>query len=205
MDDSQATVHPLLHPDLESIMQTIRVQECQRPLRARYKTEPEAAWVTDYARTRSNDPRDPFHFNVEIKKDSGVQLPVGVHAAVGGPYDAPCPGDLFCAALAACQESSIRMVANALGVELTALSVEVRAEVDVRGVLGMDSQVPAGFQTLRCDVYLEAVAGTPPELLAKLRAGAERCCVILQTLRQPPSVMTTFHEGAFSEKTPAVL
>lgn len=67
-----------------------------------------------------------------------------MHRAVGGPYDAPCPGDILYAALAACQESSIRMGANLLGVELASLTVEVAAEVDIRGALGMDSQVPVG-------------------------------------------------------------
>ncbi|MEQ1659531.1 MAG: OsmC family protein, partial [Hylemonella sp.] len=109
-----------------------------------------------------------------------------------------CPGDILCAALAACQDSSIRMVANLLGVELASLMVEVTAEVDVRGALGMDPQVPVGFQTLRCDVHLSAQEGTPPELLAKLRMGAERCCVVLQTLRQPPTVQTVFHGADLS-------
>lgn len=186
-------------------METISIQERQRPLRARYKTEPEAAWVTDHARTRSSDPRDPFHFIVEPMDGCGVQLPVGVHGAVGGLHDAPTPGDILCAALAACQESSIRMVANLMGVELKSLTVHVTADVDVRGTLAIDPQVPVGFQSMRCDVHLEAGAGTPPELLAKLRAGAERCCVVLQTLRQPPSVQVAFHEGGLSEKTPAVL
>lgn len=185
-------------------METISIQERQRPLRARYKTEPAAAWITDHARTLSADPRDPFHFRVEPMTGCGVQLPVGVHRAVGGPQDAPTPGDILCAALAACQESSIRMVANLLGVELASLTVEVTAEVDVRGTLGMDPQVPVGFQRLCCDVHLTAKEDTPPELLAKLRAGAERCCVVLQTLRQPPDVQIAFHEGGLSEKTPAV-
>lgn len=168
------------------------VQECQRPLRARYKAEPAAASITSRARTHGTDPRDPFHFSVQA--GAGEPLPVGVHCAVGGPYDAPCPGDLLCAALAACQESSLRMVANGLGVELTALSVEVTAALDVRGVLGLDPQVPVGVQEMRCEVHLGVREGTPPELLARLRVSAERCCVVLQTLRQPPPVLTTFHE-----------
>lgn len=192
-------MNPVLStPTKESTMETISIQERQRPLRARYKADPGAARVTDYACTRSSDPNDPLHFIVEPKKGSGVQLPVGVHGAVGGLHDAPCPGDILCAALAACQDSSIRMVANLLGVELASLTVVVTAEVDVRGALGMDPQVPVGFQTLRCDVHLSAQEGTPPELLAKLRMGAERCCVVLQTLRQPPAVQTVFHGAGLS-------
>jgi uncharacterized OsmC-like protein len=187
------------------MMSTVNVQECQRPLRARYQTEPGAAWVIDSARTHSTDPRDPFHFTVEPRQGSGLRWPVGVHSAVGGVYDAPCPGDMLCAALAACQESSIRMVANLLGVELVSLSVEVTGGVDVRGALGVDPQVPVGFQSLRCDVHVQAQEGIRPELLAKLRTAAERCCVVLQTLRQPPSMQTVYHGEAVSGKTPAAL
>ncbi len=179
-------------------METLSFKDRQRALRARYQTEPAAAWVTDQARTRSADLRDPFHFVVEPKEGSGVQLAVGVHQAVGGLHDAPCPGDILCAALAACQDSSIRLVAHLLGVELTALSVRVTGEVDVRGALAVDALVPVGFQAVRCDVHLEAREGTSPELLARLRDGAERCCVVLQTLRQPPPVKTVFHGSALS-------
>jgi len=184
-------------------METFSVQERQRPLRAQYKTDPGAAWITDHARTRGSDPRDPFHFVVEPMDNCGAQLPVGVHRALGGLHDAPTPGDILCAALAACQESAIRMVANLLGVELVSLSVAVAADVDVRGTLGMDRQVPVGFQAMRCDVHLKAREGTPPELLDKLRATAERSCVVLQTLRQPPAVQVAFHEGGLSAKTSA--
>lgn len=180
------------------MMETLSFKDRQRALRARYQTEPAAAWVTDHARTHSADPHDPFHFVVEPMVGSGVQLPVGVHEAVGGVHDAPCPGDILCAALAACQDSSIRLVAYVLGVELTSLTVRVTAEVDVRGALAVDARVPVGFQSLHCDVHLVPRAGTPPELLARLREGAERCCVVLQTLRQPPTVQTVFHGADLS-------
>jgi hypothetical protein len=84
----------------------------------------------------------------------GIAVPVGVHRAVGGPHDAPTPGDILCAALAACQDSTVRMVANLMGVELEFLEVEVTADADVRGALAIDMQVPVGFQSMRCDVLL---------------------------------------------------
>jgi uncharacterized OsmC-like protein len=123
----------------------------------------------------------------------GVVVPIGTHAAVGGPHDAPTPGDMLCAALAACQDSAVRMVANLLGIELTHLEVRVTAKADVRGAMAMDPSVPVGFQYIRCDVHLSAKEGTPPDLLQKLYAAAERCCVVQQTLKSPPAVQTTFH------------
>ena len=174
-------------------MAKVSVQEIQAPLRAQYKSSPEAARVSDHARTSGADPRDPFHASVEPMTGCGVSIPVGVHAAVGGPHDAPTPGDILCAALASCQDSAVRLVANSLGVELEFLEVEVTADADVRGAMAMDRQVPVGFQAMRCDVRLRAKEGTSPELLQRLRVAAERCCVVQQTLKNPPAVQTTFH------------
>lgn len=173
-------------------MGKVSVHEIQTPLRAQYKSSPQAAWVTDHGRTTGADPNDPFHATVEPMPGGGVAIPVGVHRAVGGPHDAPTPGDILCAALAACQDSAVRMVANLLGVELEFLAVEVTADCDVRGAMAIDKQVPVGFQNMRCNVQLRAKEGTDPELLDKLRVAAERCCVVQQTLRNPPRVETTF-------------
>ena len=165
----------------------------QAPLRERYRQSPAAALVTDHARTGGPDPADPFHSTVEPMDGCGVAVPVGVHGAIGGLHDAPTPGDLLCASLAACQDSAVRMVANLLGVQLTALQVRVSGEVDVRGAMGLDAAVPVGFQALRCEVHLAVAPGTPAALLDKLQVAAERCCVVQQTLRSPPPVATRFH------------
>jgi hypothetical protein len=84
------------------------------------------------------------------------------------------------------------MVANILGIELEFLEVEVIGDIDVRGTLLMDPQVPVGFQAMRCAVRLRAAKGTDPRLLEKLRTAAQRSCVVGQTLRHSPSVETTF-------------
>lgn len=173
-------------------MNTANVRDNQSPLRARYQSSPEAAWVTDYARTHAQPPEDPFHSIVEPMPGSGVAIPVGVHRAVGGLHDAPTPGDILCAALAACQDSTLRMVANLLGITLEYLSVEVTAKVDVRGTLLVDPLVPIGFQSMHCLVELRAIEGTKPELVARLQETAERCCVVQQTLRTPPIIKTRF-------------
>lgn len=171
---------------------TSSVHQAQASLKALYQTTPDSALVTDQAMTRSVDPSDPFHSQVQPRNTDAAVVAVGVHRAVGGPYDAPCPGDLLCAALAACQDSSIRMVANLMGIELIALQVHVKATVDVRGALGMNPDVPVGFQSMSCDIQLQARPGTPPALLEKLQFAAQRCCVVGQTLASPPPVRTNF-------------
>ena len=168
------------------------VYAAQKPLKATYRASPAQALVTDHARTCGDSPSDPFRSKVEPMDGCGVVVPIGTHAAVGGPHDAPTPGDMLCAALAACQDSAVRMVANLLGVELTHLEVRVTAAADVRGAMAMDPSVPVGFRSITCDVRYSAKEGTSPELLQKLHVAAERCCVVQQTLKAPPPVTTTF-------------
>lgn len=169
------------------------VYAAQKPLKATYRANPSLASVKDHARTCGESPSDPFRSKVEPMDGCGVVVPIGTHAAVGGPHDAPTPGDMLCAALAACQDSAFRMVANLLGVELTSLEVVVTATADVRGAMAMDPSVPVGFQAITCDIHFAVPKGTEPELLAKLQVAAERCCVVQQTLKSPPPVKTSFH------------
>jgi hypothetical protein len=91
----------------------------------------------------------------------------------------------------------VRMVANLLGIELESLEVEVTGEVDVRGTLAVDSDVPLGFLSFQTTVRLRASRGTGPVLMEKLRVLSERSCVVLQTLRSAPMVHTAF-EVSFS-------
>jgi uncharacterized OsmC-like protein len=168
------------------------VQEAQKPIRAKYKKEPELAMVIDHARTTGELTSDPFHSRVEPMDGCGVSVPVGVHAAVGGPHDNPTPGDLLCAALAACQDSAIRMVANLMDIELLELEVSVTATADVRGTLAMDRTVPVGFQAMKCDVRMKVKDGTPARQVKRLQVAAKQCCVVQQTLKSPPPVETTF-------------
>jgi uncharacterized OsmC-like protein len=169
-----------------------RVFELQIPLRQLYKAEPKAALVIDRAQAVGNDPNDPFHSIVKPMPQCGIAVPVGVHRAIGGLHDAPTPGDMLCAALAACQDSSVRMVANILGITLESLEVEVTGDIDVRGTLAMNAEVPVGFRAIQCAVRLKAREGTDPRLLEKLRFASERSCVVQQTLLHPPRVETTF-------------
>jgi uncharacterized OsmC-like protein len=162
--------------------QVVDVRARQQPLRDRYKVAPAEAMITDHARTINGVETDPFHGTVVPgSQDYGVEWPFGIHHAVGGYHDGPNPGDLLCAALATCLDSTIRIIANRL-------EVDVSANVDVRGTLVMDRAVPVGFQTMRCHVTIHTTEGTDPQLVEKLLAAAEYSCVNLQTLRSGVAV-----------------
>lgn len=161
------------------------VAERQRPLRALYADRPEEAVTHKWARTvTSGDPaHDPFHGEVEIGQGYGVSVRYGLDRHIGGLHDRPNPGDLLCAALAACGDGTARMIAGLLGVTLEDVQVEVGGEVDVRGALAVDPEASVGFERLSCSVRLRAAPGTDPRMLEKVAAATERFCVNLDTLR----------------------
>jgi uncharacterized OsmC-like protein len=93
--------------------------------------------------------------------------------------------------LAACLDSTIRMIAARLGVSLMSLSVEVVGDVDVRGCLQVAREVPVGFQEMRCHVALKAANGTDQQLVQMLLAASENNCVVFQTLRSGVRITTS--------------
>jgi len=176
------------------------VQDTQAPLRSLYRATPALAMVTDHARTCGGDPADPFHSSVEPMDGCGVVASVGVHRAVGGLHDAPTPGDLPVCRAGSLQDSAVRMVANRLGVEILALKVCVTAQVDVRGALGMDPEVPVGFQVMTCDIHLQVVDHRTREVLNRQRSDAAWCG---ERCGCPPPVVTRFVDaGTFPADNP---
>jgi uncharacterized OsmC-like protein len=155
----------------------------QAALRERYRAHPGEARIRKRACTAWTDSDDAVHGSVLAGDGYGVAWAFGIDRAVGGDHDAPNPADMLCAALAACEHATIRMIADVLGVALERLDVEVTGTVDVRGCLAVDRQVPIGFSSLECQVDVAVAPGTDPRLCEKLRAGAEASCINLETLR----------------------
>ena len=160
------------------------VKENQQPLMESYIKDPKLAWVTDVAVVKGENLHDPFHTKVQINEELEIPFRIGVHRAVGGLHDFSNPGDLLCASLAACFESTLRMISNRLGISLKNTEVKVTAEVDVRGTLMVDQSVPVGFQKMTVKVNLQMDEAVNKESIHKLIKGTENCCIIYQTLKQ---------------------
>jgi uncharacterized OsmC-like protein len=192
---------------MEGTMATARarlVQQRQNPLRERYHRVPTEAWIRDGAQTINACGADPFHGAVIPANNAGAPLRFGIHRAVGGDHDYPNPGDLLSAALAACFDSTLRMLADHLDVRLRFLEVKVDAECDVRGCLLVEPSVPVGFQKLRCSVRLQPEGQVEPKRLQMLIGAAEGSCVVLQTLRNGVTVTTQIGNADAEAVEPAV-
>jgi uncharacterized OsmC-like protein len=161
------------------------VCELQRERIREYKRDPNAAWTTDRAWTEASGAHaaDAMHSSVELGTRHTARIPIAVHERVGGWHDHPVPGDVLAAALASCADSTLRVVAARLGVQIESLAVTAEADVDVRGTLCIAPDVPVGFQRMRLTVRLRVAPGADPARVDMLRAAGEHCCVVLQTLR----------------------
>jgi uncharacterized OsmC-like protein len=107
---------------------------------------------------------------------------------VGGDDSAPTPGALGRGALASCLTIGIASWAARLGVPLDAVEVEVEADFDARGELGMDG-VPPGYQEVR---YLVAIVSpAPKDELERLLAIAERASPYLDIFGRPMALRRT--------------
>lgn len=182
---------PEMKKEVPSVTFSGLMSERQAELADGYLADPDKAWISDMAATGTAkiSAHDPLHSTVSI---AGVDIPLGVHPAVGGDGDAPIPGELLSAALASCLDSAIRIIANRLDVILLELAVVVTAEVDVRGTLRLNPQTPVAFQKMHISVRLDAAQGTNPAILNALLQAAETSCVVLQTLRTPPQITTQY-------------
>jgi uncharacterized OsmC-like protein len=172
-------------------MYTINLQELQAPIKEELRQDPEKARVTDTVRSLPSDLRDPMRVRVGRTGEHPFEIAIGAHHRVGGDGTLPCSGDVLAAALAGCQELTVRMVAANMGIELEDVRVEVAGTADLRGALGLDRNTKIGIQKLELRTHV-TVRGGNPERARKLLEAAERYCAILDTLRNPPEIAATF-------------
>ncbi|MBI1967933.1 MAG: OsmC family protein [Gemmatimonadetes bacterium] len=88
------------------------------------------------------------------------KLVVGMTDKYGGSNAGPNPGIYGRTALGSCLAIGYAMWAARLGVPIDALEIEVQADYDVRGELGVSDDVPPGYSAVR---YIVRVESTAPE------------------------------------------
>jgi uncharacterized OsmC-like protein len=162
----------------------VDLRTLQRPLKERYRAEPESAMITLRARGAEGD--QPIACSVDLGR---AVYEAQAHSGVGGAGTAACSGDLLLGALAACAQLTCQMVATAMGIPFEGIEVSVEGDLDLRGTLGVAKDVQAGFQDIRVRFDVRAPEATP-EQLASLLERTERYCVVFQTLVQPPPIRT---------------
>lgn len=170
--------------------ETVNIRDTQKPIKQAYRAEPGRAQITLRA-TSSDNPGGAMACSIDIGR---AVVEAQAHAGVGGVGTAACSGDLLLGSLAACAQITAQMVAASLNLPVTDIHVAVEGDLDLRGTLGLDPDVPVGFQAIRTTF---TVAGTLDAAQAsRLERLTERSCVVLSTLTQPPPIEVAWHTGA---------
>ena len=161
-------------------MEREQLQAIQAPLKERYGVEPSAAAITLSAKGELGE-------GVSCSVETGRAIAeAGLHPASGGDGTQLCSGDMLLEALVACAGVTLRAVATSLGIEVRGGTVRADGDLDFRGTLAVDRDVPVGFKAIRLTFELDADAD--PDRLELLLKLTERYCVVFQTLASPPQL-----------------
>ena len=160
------------------------LRSVQKPLKEKYLSDPGSSRVTLRAQGSQTD--TPISCSVDIGR---AVYEAQAHAGVGGAGTAACSGDLLLGALAACAQVTCQMVAEAMGIEIERIEVEVEGDLDLAGTLGVSKDVPVGFERIRTRFNIVAPEAAEEQLDA-LRRKTEQYCVVFQTLVRPPELET---------------
>jgi uncharacterized OsmC-like protein len=156
-------------------MKSEELKSIQAPLKERYRTTPEMAVVTLQAKGDLGE-------GITCSVDAGKALiKAGLHPASGGNGMLACSGDLLLEALVACAGVTLSAVATSIGIEIRRGIIKAEGDLDFRGTLGVERDVPVGFIDIRLRFELETSASD--EQLATLLKLTERYCVVYQTLK----------------------
>jgi uncharacterized OsmC-like protein len=164
-------------------MDAASLREIQRPIKDAYRDDPSRALITLRAHGAVGE-------GVTCSVTTGQALArAGLHPASGGDGASLCSGDMLLEALVACAGVTLAAVSTALGIELRSGEVAAEGDLDFRGTLGVDRDVPVGFRSVRLTFELDTDASE--DEVAKLIALTERYCVVYQTIVAGTAVEVT--------------
>jgi uncharacterized OsmC-like protein len=168
-------------------MRADELRTLQAPLKERYRDQPGAAEVTLSATGTLDD-------GVSCSVQTGAAIAqAGLHPAGGGDGSQLCSGDMLLEALVACAGVTLRAVATALEIPVSAGTVTAEGDLDFRGTLGVSKDAPVGFSAIRLRFDLDTTAeDAQVDTLLRL---TERYCVVLQTLTQSPRLSTSLQRA----------
>lgn len=162
-------------------MNAEQLRAMQAPIKQRYRDTPDAAKVPARAEARL----DLDDIACTVPSWHG-ETRAGLHPSTGGSGELACSADMLLEAVVACAGVTLRAVATAYGVTLRSGKVIAEGNWDARGTLGIDRSAPIGLTDI--NLRFEIDSDADPEKLQRIIQTAERYCVILQTLRNPPKI-----------------
>ena len=161
-------------------MRADELRAIQKPIKDRFRDEPNAAEITLTAEGRLDE-----GITCSVATGSAI-VRAGLHPATGGDGLSLCSGDMLLQALVACAGVTLRAAATSLEIPVTGGTVRAEGQLDFRGTLAVSKEAPVGFSAIRLRFELDCEA-TDEQLDTLLRL-TERYCVVYQTLAGSPEL-----------------
>ncbi len=113
---------------------------------------------------------------------------------LGGEDKGQNPVELVLAALGTCQEIMYSAYASVMDIPLESVTVKAKGNLDLKGLLGLDSNVPAGYTDIQYQT--EITSSADREQIEQLVKTAESHCPVLDILTRQIDVSgTVSHNG----------
>lgn len=165
-------------------MKSEELRSIQKPLKEKYKENPETALVTLKAQGKPGE-------GVTCRVDTArAMLEAGLHPATGGTGIYLCSGDMLLEALVACAGVTLMAVATSLNIKLNDTLITAEGDIDFRGTLAVAKEVPVGIKNIRLNFEFDTDENE--EKIKSLIKLTERYCVVYQTLASKPEMTTNY-------------
>ena len=161
---SQATVKQALLKTIEGI-----------------KSNPQSSNVVFRANTRLEE---DVRCSINIREFSPIMI--DEPPELGGQNSAVNPVEIVLGALGTCQEIMYSAYASVMDIELESVEVNARGFLDLKGLFGIDENVPPGFNRITFDTAISSPADSAA--LSQLVATVESHCPVMDILTRPMSV-----------------
>jgi uncharacterized OsmC-like protein len=143
--------------DVDALIDVVRQIEAD-PAKGKVVFRVSSAWM---GQTRSRATVESYTIGGQ-EVSRRFEIDVDEPLELLGENSAPNPQEMLMTALNACIMVGYVAGAAVKGIRLESVEIETMGELDLRGFLGIDDQVPPGYQTLRYTVRIKG-SGTPEQ------------------------------------------
>lgn len=184
--EAQRERGPLNGVDTPTLFATINVVKAQPEL-AKFQFRATNQWIRG---THSRSRIETFSgAGGEHRHTGDVDFNADHPAVLVGGDKAPTPVEFLLHAIAGCITSGIGNIAAARGVALTEVESTVEGDIDLRGILGLSSEVRNGYNQIR--VHFRIKGDAAPEKLREIVAQSQARSAVFDVLTNGTSVVIT--------------
>ncbi|MBX3320899.1 MAG: OsmC family protein [Nitrospira sp.] len=170
--------------DLEQMGHTVKALQ-NNPALAQFQFRAHNRWI-DGGENRSTIKDFYGAGSEDASRSEAFVFTNGEPPVLLGHNEGANPVEFLLHALAGCVTTTTVLHAAARGIKLRKLSTELTGNIDLQGLLALDDSVPAGYESIRIRMDIEADCSD--EDLAELIAFAQRHSPVCNTVCRPVPV-----------------